>query len=217
MEYKVAPSGMLIEQDNYDWSFMRVFVDFVATASPEIREEIYRELAMAIRREDDPCRTTQEHVDWNHMVDLGDKHGGWGRNYLYVWLNDDGMPFYVGQCTNTVRPGTYKYQSRSRDFQEVVKRGGCRAVVIAKHIPKSKIDDLESELISWFCWNEYPLVNVRCVPSKKEIALAKRISNHSNVALETVFLEQTEYKDEMRAIFSALGKVIGVTEIAVCA
>lgn len=208
MELVLAPDGTPVEQGTYDFKLMRMFDNFIATASPEIRAAIKKRLEDAITRFELPSETLGC-ADWRNTVDLGDKWQGWGPNSLYVWLDGDGIPFYAGQAVAVSRPGQFRYKERSEEFKDVIRRGGCHSVVVAKHIPSTKIDDLEQGLIAYLGWKEYPIVNKRKLPSNMEIGLAKRIAKAGNLSIESVFLSQTEYESEFRAIFSVLDKVVG--------
>lgn len=208
MGYVKNKQGDLIEQDNYNWGYMRMFEDFVANASPEIQEEIMECIERARHRDICPWGT-KAWTDWDKAADLGDKYNGWGRNLLYVWLNSDGIPFYVGQAVDSARPSQFKYKTRSEAFRDVIREGGCHSVVVAKHIPQSKIDNLEKELISYFCWKEYPVVNAQGLPSSMECRMAKKIAKAGNMSVEDVFLCNTEHDREFKAIFSVLDKVVG--------
>lgn len=208
--------GFPMEAGDYNWGMMNFVSEFLLYASPEIQEEIRRQ----VEKEAKWRKTKRDivaHTDWRHFVDLGDKYHGWGKNFLYIWLNGENLPFYVGQAQNKDRPGQFKYNTRSSEFQDVIRQGGCHAVVVANHIPDSKINDLEMELLAYLCWKEYPLVNAMGAPRAAECRLARKFQDACKTTLEEVFLMQTEYKDEMSALFSVLEKVIGVPWEGACA
>lgn len=213
---KFDNTGYPVDVGDYNWGFMRLFKAFVLHASPEIREEMRREIEREMKWTESAHRISG-HVDWRHFVDLGDKYQGWGKNHLYIWLNGDNLPFYVGQAQNKDRPGQFKYKTRSPEFKEIIRQGGCHAVVVANHIPDSKINDLEMELLAYLCWKEYPIVNNVGIPRVAECRLAKRFLEDSKTSMEALFLMQTEYREEMTAIFSVLEKVIGVPWEGECA
>lgn len=212
----MSRDGCPIEQDTYDFGLLRIFEDFVATASPEIRREIQKRVEKAVASEDKIPRG-YPWVDWSKAVDLGDKYNGWGHNFLYVWLNGSGVPFYVGQARVTNRPGDFEYDTRSSEFQDVIREGGCHSVVIAKHISQKAIDDLEKGLISYFCWKGYPLVNKRDLPSTMECRMAEKLSRAGKLTLEEVFFGATEYDFEFERIFAVLSEVVGAPWGGECA
>ena len=205
---KLDKYGYPVEAGDYDWSMMNFVTEFLLYASPEIQEEIRREVEKVAKWKKTD-RVISGHVDWRHYVDLGDKYHGWGKNHLYIWLNGDKMPFYVGQAQSKDRPGQFKYKTRSPEFQDIVRQGGCHAVVVANHIPDSKINELEMDLLAYLCWKEYPMVNNIGIPRSAECRLAKRFQEKCKTTMEEVFLMQTDYQDEMKKIFSVLETVIG--------
>lgn len=218
LNLKYDKYGYPMEAGDYDWGYMGFVKDFILSASPEILEEIRREVEKEAKwklRKNDRCIIG--HVDWRHYVDLGDKYSGWGKNFLYIWLNKDNVPFYVGQAKNQDRPNQFKYKTRTPEFQEVIRQGGCHSAVVALHIPDSKINDLEMELLAYLCWKEYPIVNNMGIPRATECRMARRFQEFNKTSLEDVFLMQTEYKDEMTKIFSVMEKVIGMPWEGECA
>ncbi len=217
MEIKVAPDGFPIEQGFYNAGLLRMFGDMVATASPEIREEIRRRLEKAVHTEEWSIGLAKPYVDWSHASDLGDLYKGWGPNYLYVWLNKDGVPFYAGQAKDRNRVEHFTSSTRSEKFKKIVGRGGCHAVVVAKHIPDTKIDGLERELIAFLKWKEYPIVNEKDLPSERECKMAKKIADSSGYPIDRVFLLQSEYNSDFKKILNVLDEVVCAEYVGECA
>lgn len=207
---KYSPGGDMIEQGSYSWEYMRMFTDFIVTASPDIREEISKEVRKVLSHSDPSERKYEGYCRKDDAVNLGDKYDGWGPNILYVWFNGDGEPFYVGQSKYfKSRPTDIKYRTRSEEFQAVVRKGDCHVEVVAMYIPDSKIDDLEKELIRYLSWEDYPLVNKRDMPTKTEKDLAHKICKYSGTSVADTFLSQTEYKDEMRKLLPIVRGLVG--------
>lgn len=217
MEIKMAKDGFPIEQGEYSSGLMRMFTDMIATASPEIREEMRRRFETEITRHERWMGLTKNFVDLSKAVDLGDFHKGWGSNYLYIWLNGEGVPFYAGQAKDRDRVSQFSSTTRSEAFKNVVRNGGCHAVVVAKHIPDSKINELERGLIAYLKWEDYPIVNNRDLPSPMECSMAKRIAKVGKSTMKQVFLSHTQYKTDFTKIFTVLDGVVGVEWIGECA
>ena len=216
-EFKFTSYGDLIKQSDYSWKFMRMFRDMWCTAPQEIRREILADLEKEAKFYDERCHMG-EYCDCSHAVNLGHQWQGWGDNRLYVWLNADGVPFYAGQAKcYTRRPLDIKYKTRSEEFKDVVRGGGCHVVIVAENIPGSKINELEKELIAYLFWKKYPIVNKRDLPSLRERNFAAFVSEKSNLDIESVFLANTEYRSEMESIFSVLKQVVGAKWEGECA
>lgn len=206
LEIKLSPGGEPIEQDVYDITLERMFSGMMATASPEIREEIMKRVQRAIECEDH-CGITEPHVDWSKAVDLGDKYDGWGHYFLYVWFDSEGTPFYAGQGVDSRRPGQYTSSQRSEEFKNVIRRGGCHSVVVAKHIPKSKIDNMERQLIRYLYWRGYPVVNKKDLPSTIERRLMLETCGHTGKSIDSVFLSQPEVESGFKRVLKVLEEV----------
>jgi len=197
----------------------------VACASPELRKQIREEVEKRVRREDE-IKVVYGYCDESHAVDLGDKRKGWGIGYLYVWLDGDGIPFYVGKAEDPSRMGQYAYKTRSEEFQNIIRKGGCHAVMVAKHIPSDRLDVLERNLISYMCWRGFPLVNVKDMPSKeKNILLSvfqcckdvKEVQNRLGVEAQDVYLEWKANMDDLAPVIAVLDKVVGMKWEGECA
>ena len=129
----------------------------------------------------------------------------------------DIIPFYAGQAKDRNRVEHFTSTTRSQKFKEVVRKGGCHAVVVAKHIPGSKINDLERGLIAYLRWKDYPTVNDRDLPNPMECSMAKKIAKAGKFTLEEVFLSNTEYENDFAKIFAVLNDVVGVEWKGECA
>lgn len=219
------PDGKAFDPNHFDWGWVDVFSNMIAYASPEIRAEIQKEIQRRVRREDD-AKTTYGYCDERHAADLGDKRNGWGKGYLYVWLDGEGIPFYVGKAEDPSRMGQYAYKTRSEEFQNIIRKGGCHAVMVAKHIPGDRLDELEKNLISYMCWREFPLVNVKDMPSKEKNILwsvfqccknAKEVQDRLGIDASDVYWDWKQNMDELAPVISALDKVIGVKWEGECA
>ncbi len=208
---KFSPGGCLIEQGEYSAEFMRMFIDFVGTAPDDVRQEIEKQMQKGLRLY---SRHYDSYCDSSHSVSLGHYWRGWGDNLLYVWFNSEAMPFYVGKAKyHTSRPTDVKYRTRSVEFQNVVRGGGCHVAIIATNIPDSKIDELERDLIAYCAWKQYPLVNKRDLPSVREVKMAVDMSKRTGNTIEDLFLSQIdfEYESEMKSIFDVLKNKVGVS------
>lgn len=217
MEIKMSPGGMPTEQGDYNFGYMWMFEDFIVQASPEIREEIKKRVEKAIISDERWHKWARPHVDWIRAVDLGDAYKGWGPNYLYVWLNSENIPFYAGQSKDRDRAGHFTSSTRSEKFKDVVRKGGCHAVVVAKHLPDSKINDLEQGLIRYFKWKDYPIVNDKGLPSQTECSMAKKLAESGSCSMEQVFLDETEYANDFAKIFAVLDEAASSEWTGECA
>ena len=217
MAVKMGLSGFPVAQEEYNAGYMNFIEDFIVQASPEIRSEIQARVAKAIAVEERCLGWTKPYVDWTQAVDLGDLYCGWGPNYLYVWLTADGVPFYAGQAKDRGRVEQFTSTNRSERFKAVVREGGCHAVVVAKHLPQSKINALERGLIGYLKWKDYPIVNEKDWPSPTEYSMARRLAEVGGSTLEEVFLANTEHRDCFEKILDVLLKVVGVKWTGECA
>lgn len=210
MEIKMAPCGIPTVQDEYSLDYMTMFEDFIVQASPKVREEIKKRVEKAIANEDRFNGWAKPYVDWSRATDLGSMLGGWGPHYLYVWLNGNNVPFYAGQARDRRRVEHFTSTTRSQRFKDIVRKGGCHAVVVAKHIPGSKINDLERGLIAYLKWEGYPVVNDKDLPSQRECSMAKRVAKAGNFTMQQVFLSGTEYENDFAKIFAVLNEALCV-------
>ena len=219
------PDGKVFDPSDFDWGWVDVFANMMAYASPDLRAEIQNEVQKRINREDDTS-PIYGCCDESHAADLGDKRKGWGKGYLYVWIDGNGIPFYVGKAEDPSRMGQYAYKTRSEEFQNKIREGGCHAAMVARHIPSYRLDELERNLISYMCWRGFPLVNVKDMPSKEKNILwsvfctcknATEVQNRLGVDATEVYLEWKTNMADLEPVISVLDKVIGVKWEGECA
>ena len=219
------PDGKVFDPNRFDWGWVDVFSNMIAYASPELRAEIQKEVQKRVNMADAP-RVIYGCCDASRAADLGDKRKGWGKGYLYVWLDGDGIPFYVGKAEDPSRMGQYAYKTRSEDFQNIIRKGGCHAVMVAKHIPGDRLDELERNLISYMCWREFPLVNVKDMPSKEKNLLwsvfrccknIDEVQARLGVDAGDVYWEWKANMDALAPVIAVLDEVVGVKWEGECA
>ena len=219
------PDGKLFDPGSFDWGWVDVISDMMAYASPELREEIRKEVQKRIQWQECAGRI-YGHCDESHAADLGDKRKGWGKGYLYVWLDREGQPFYAGKAVDPSRMGQYAHKTRSEEFQDRIREGGCHAVMVAKHIPDHRIDELERNLISYMCWRGFPLVNVKDTPSKEKNLIwsvfwtckdATEVLNRLGDDAMDVYWEWKHNMDDLAPVIAVLDKVIGKKWDGACA
>ncbi len=217
------------ELENWNWSdfhdgWIDLVCDMVATASPEKRQKIKERVERAVAREDSKY-TVSGYVDCSMAVECG---GGycWGNNYLYVWFDREGKPFYVGQAADTNRIYQFEYKTRSERFQDKIREGGCHSAMVAKHIVSGEIDKLEKNLMAYLAWKGHSLVNQRDMPSKEQLTLwnmfekqKDRASVRKNLGDEALdlYIEWEQTMKELAPIVSVLESMIGVRWDGECA
>lgn len=219
------PDGTVFIPDRFNWGWVDVISDVIAYASPELREAIQKEVQKRVSREDE-SKSIYGHCDASRAADLGEKWNGWGKSYLYIWLDGEGIPFYVGKAEDPSRMGQYAYKTRSEEFQNIIRKGGCHAVMVAKHIPGDRIDELERNLISYMCWREFPLVNVKDMPSKEKTILwsvfkacknTADVQSRLGVGATDVYLEWKADMAALAPVIEVIDEVIGVKWDGACA
>ena len=219
------PDGTAYDPGSYDWRWVDVFADMMSHVSCELREEIFNQINGVISRKE-ASNQIYGHCDESHAADLSSKRAGWGRGYLYVWLDENGNPFYVGKAEDPSRMGQYAYKTRSEEFQNIIRKGGCHAVMVAKHIPGHKLDELERNLIAYACWRGFPLVNVKDMPSKEKNLLwnvfqtcknASEVQSRLGVDAAELFYEWKANMDALKPIIAVLDEVVGVKWDGECA
>ncbi len=215
--------GTVFSVNEFHDGWIEVVCDLMATASPTVRNEIKMRVERAVRNEDSDCRI-DGYCDCSKAVEL--KGHFWGWNYLYVWLDGQGVPFYVGKGSRTNRIADFKYSTRSNEFQDRVREGGCHAVKVAKHISDKEIDYLEKSLISYLCWRGYPLVNRRDVPDREKLGLwsifeqmddNKDIIRTLSGTVKDCYNEWRYCMETLSPIIGVLDEVIGCTWAGECA
>lgn len=154
----------------YSEDFFYGIARLISTATPERREKLRKEIERRVKSHDS-YYVVSDYCDRSRAVELGKARREWGDCYLYVWLDKDGVPFYAGKGEVEGRDAEFKYSSRSKEFQDKIREGGCHSVMVAKHISARDIDDVEKWLIAYLCWKGYPLVNKKDVPSKETLVL----------------------------------------------
>lgn len=150
----------------YGWIIDNM-VEALLHASPEIQKEITTEVQRRLERWGDPY-DKRKYWDYSKAVDYASWHNGFGYGKLYVWFDSENKPFYVGQSKNLDRPSQYKYKTRSPEFQDKIKAGGCYVVLIGKNIRGDDIDELEKHMMDYLSWRGYNLVNQKDMPSESD-------------------------------------------------
>ena len=218
-------NGEMYKSNEYDNSWIWEFEKMMAYTTPEKREKIMSRVNAYVEREDSRY-TISGYCDRSKAVELGDVVHGWGPCYLYVWLDKNGIPFYVGKSDGGDRMAEYKYNTRSSEFQAKISEGGCHSVMVVKHVSPYYIDEMEKWLISYLCWKGYPLVNKKDVPSREKLAVWSLCEKHRNVRdvdkelgeeLSDLFVEWRDAMRKYTPIIIMLDEVIGSKWTGECA
>lgn len=202
---------------DFDEGWIWNVVDMLKFASPEFREKIMDRIQHGMSFHDSQF-IVDGYCDKSRAAEFGGYHYSWGENYLYVWLDNEGLPFYAGQANNLDRPAQYKCKTRSEAFKTKIAEGGCHSVLVAKHIHKDLIDEMEKKLIKYLCWRGYPIVNVKDMPPRSEMLLWTIFSSSPNTESVRVKLGDDgvdlfwSWKNDMEAlkpIIDVLDSVVG--------
>jgi hypothetical protein len=205
---------------DYDDTWIFDVAQFISYASPEERQKIKERIETYVAKHDSYF-VVDGYVDRSLAVDC---HQGsfWGKHYLYVWLDRNGMPFYAGRSNDFVRPWTCK-TGRSEKFKAKIAEGGCHCVLVAKNIHSGDISYLEQDLIAYLVYQGYELVNTQAVPSQGELVLWDMFRGYTteedvkkafrrSASLEKILSSYIEWQGRLcgiAPIIEVLNKVIG--------
>lgn len=206
---------------DFDSSWICEVANFIAYASPKDRKRIKEEVERRVARHDAEF-VVDGYVDRSLAVDCHQRDF-WGKHYLYVWLDTNGIPFYAGQSNDFTRPWTCK-TGRAPEFKSKIAEGGCHCVLVAKNIHSGDINYLEQDLIAYLVYQGYELVNKKDIPSQEELVLFDMFREYANeedvkkafrksASLERILSSYREWQrrlGEIAPIIEVLNNVIGV-------
>lgn len=89
----------------------------------------------------------------NDVVNYGD-----GKYCVYIWLNGNDEPFYVGMG-NGYRFHTVHEKCRSQEFMNIYGQGGCFVKIVAYGMNEAQARKFEKELILAYDGLGFKLVN----------------------------------------------------------
>jgi hypothetical protein len=205
---------------DFDSSWISDVANFIAYASPEERRRIKEKIESCVANHDAQF-VVDGYVDRSLAVDCHQRDF-WGEHYLYVWLDANGKPFYVGQSNGFTRPWTCK-TGRSSEFKAKIAEGGCHCAVVAKNIHSGDINYLEEDLIAYLVYEGYELVNTKSVPSQGEVTLWNMFREYNaeedvkkafrkSTSLEKILSSYREWRmrlNEIHPVIEVLNKIIG--------
>lgn len=212
---------------NYSYAWVRPIAECFRYASPEIRKEIYTRIEKEIEYEEKRIKSLTEvsYCDMSHVVDMA-QYNGWGPNYLYVWLDEKGWPFYVGKGRETSRLLQYEYKTRSVAFQEKIRKGGCHVCMIAKNISDGDIDAWERELIAYLYCSGYKLLNEKDKPNSEQVIMrnmfmrcqdAEKVSRSVGYDVAALWEEYEQLAEDLSEVYKVLEEIIGAIWTGGCA
>lgn len=156
-----------------DFSYNDVlhFSEALRYASPRIKELMLEHIDRELKWNYFNGLDDVPYCDISKAIDVGEEMLCWGPNYLYVWFDKSGVPFYAGKGRDTARMAQVRYKSRSDAFKAKISEGGCHSVMVAMHISDKHIDMLEKELIAYLYCAGHPIVNNKDLPDSREVVL----------------------------------------------
>lgn len=146
-------------------------------------------------------------INYEYSIDYSDDVFRTGRNIVYLYTSELGIPFYVGEGT-TDRAVTIV--SRNESFKEKLEEYGvCRIFAIANNISKSTALEIETLVINELLNRGWRLTNSRqtSVPKEKMSSLSEAYHCVLSAINEITKMGLTSLLED-RDCFDETGKVV---------